>query len=154
MRKSQTPKKSVAQQKVWLTGTKKDPIPFTPAENKFIHLVLAGTSFDKAAEKAGIEVKGLRRGVMIDHILAQYGRLGVKWKALVEKGKKCLEYIIDDPEEKGATKVQAVKVVFWTLLQCGVQHLKEEEDLGSRDEAADKVLGPVEMPFEDVGKVQ
>ena len=117
--------------------------PFTEQEQKFIDLYLGGLSFDEAAKKAEYHPNGLRRGEVFDHILGHFGRLGVRWSGLVEKGKRCLEEILDDKEEKGATKVQAVKVLFWTLLQASPGMLKEEEELGTRDEAADKVLGSV-----------
>ncbi len=127
--------------------THKNKLVFSPEEQVFIKAVLQGNSVNKSLKKAHLTKYVLRDGRVIDEILGQFGRLGLKWSVLVEKGKKCLEYIIDDPEEKGATKVQAVKIVFWTLLQCNPGLLKEEEELGTRDEAADKVLGPV-LPFD------
>ena len=129
-------------------GMRSNKPTFSPQEQQFIKSVLSGISIDKAAEKAGVKVTSIVRGAVFDEILAQYGRLSLKWKTLVEKSKKCLEFIIDDTEEKGATKVQACKVVLWCMLQQGAQHFRDEEDLTTRDDAADVVLGTV-MPFED-----
>jgi len=122
---------------------KKVEIEFDVREKKFVALVLGGVSVEKALKKAGMGKSELLRGKVVDHIFTHFGRLGLKWKVLVEKGKACLESIMDDPKEKGATKVQAVKVIMWTLLQVSPGLLKEEEELGTRDEAADKVLGSV-----------
>jgi len=123
-------------------------IEFDVREKKFIALVLGGVSVGKALKKAGMGKSELLRGKVVDHIFTHFGRLGLKWKVLVEKGKACLEAIMDDEKEKGATKVQAVKVIMWTLLQVSPGLLREEEELGTREEAADKVLGTV-MPFSE-----
>ena len=133
-------------------GTRPRKPVFTDPEQKFIKSVLSGVEIDEAAKECGIRRTDIRTGPIISHILSHYGRLGLRWSVLVEKGKRCLEHIIDDDNEKGATKVQAVKVVFWTLLQANPGLLREEEELGTRDEAVDKVLGPV-LAFDDKMKV-
>ncbi len=81
----------------------------------------------------------------MDHILGHYGRLGLKTVILVDKAKKRLIDILDDPKEKGATVVQACKVIFWMVLNSAPSLLKDKEEIGSRDDAADTVLGKV--PF-------
>ena len=127
--------------------TKKRADGFSAQEKRFIKLMLSGKSVDKSLKEAGLSKAAMRRGHVLDEILSQYARLSLRWSGIVGKAKAALQQILDNPEEKGATKVQACKVVFWAVLNSCPGLLREEEEVGTRDEAADKVLGEV-VPFE------
>ena len=120
---------------------------FSAGESKFIKSVLAGMTIDKALKGAGLTKTALRRGVVMDEILSQYARLSLRWSGIVGKAKKCLSEILDDPDEKGATKVQACKLVFWAVLNSSPALLRETVEIDTRDGNAEAVLGSEPVGF-------
>jgi len=125
----------------------------TEPEKSFVNLVLKGMSIDKAAHEAGFtKVPGnklMHRPVVMDAIINNFGRLGVKWQKLTGDMKKCLEDVINrqDTGKKASdgVRVQACKLVILALSNINPALLLDAEEEIGKEAAAQEILGKLDL---------